>query len=675
MLTLRLGMFQMQPERAQELADAIVRQKGSCDEVWLTTLGYYPSLEYHAELAEKWVEPARIFRKAGVRVALQVANTVGHRDWDSLRPEKNSFLMEGMTVDGEPRDVLVGPDGAKCWSCFCWRGESFRKYINGLVKTYCEKIQPYCLWLDDDLRPFAHFTVKYGCFCDNCMKIFNEQSGTSYTREELAREINYGDVSVREKFLGFTKQGVREFLFELVAACHEVSPDTHFGFEYGHMADYPAMNENYIIEALHDASGKPVELRPGGGFYNDKAPFGEYNKAMFLSAEYSDLPECVSEVKAELENLPGVAFGKSLGGIINEGTLDLAYGCTGLTFTDVQSCHEPMAYYERLFKRCADIRHYWEKLSAVTRRTYRGGASVYRSPKANLKKLGEGDAPFSWSAIPAESNYNWFRIGLSITYEKRGASVYILNNFDVYSLTDEDIEFLLENPVVADAESVQALIDRGYGDRFYFTLDRAYDDDAMEYYTDHPVNRGWVGCFMHENPYATKPMKRFCFENVGENTEIIGEMKTNSILSDSRYIGPSAVITKIKTKTGREARWAIFGYSIWSDLISAGKRNQIAGALDAIAPMPARLLGEEQAALIPSVTEDKKCAAVTVSSVSQGGTDEMRLIVRRPEGKSITAYTSRLRNYEPKIIEDRGQELLVLLPPIDPYELVTLFFE
>jgi ABC-type phosphate transport system ATPase subunit len=175
----------MEPQRAQELADAIARQKGGCDEVWLTTLGYYPSLDYHKTLAERWVEPARIFRKAGVRVALQVANTLGHRDWDSLRPEKNSFLMKGMCVDGKHVDVLRGPDGKECWSCFCWRGERFRSYINGLVKIYCEKIQPYCLWLDDDLRPFAHLTVRYGCFCDNCMQRFNEQYGTSYTREEL----------------------------------------------------------------------------------------------------------------------------------------------------------------------------------------------------------------------------------------------------------------------------------------------------------------------------------------------------------------------------------------------------------------------------------------------------------------------------------------------------------
>ena len=672
MLTLRLALFQMQPKRAKELADAIVRQKGSCDEVWLTTLGYYPPLDYHEGLAKNWEESAKIFRDAGIRVSLQVANTVGHRDWDSLSPEKDPYLMKGMREDGKLYEGLVGPDGKECYSCFCWRGKRFRKYISSLVQIYCKTLKPHCLWLDDDLRPFGHYYVRYGCFCDHCVKAFNKKHGTDYTREQLAALVGSEDVSVRENFLEFTKEGVREFLFNIVHACREVSPDTHFGFEYGHMADYPAMNENYIMEALADASGHTVEIRPGGGFYNDKAPFGQYVKAATLSQITADLPACVSEVKAEIENLPGVAFGKSLGGIVNEGTLDLAYGCTGLTFTDVQSCHEPMAYYERLFERFSKIRPYWEKLSHLSKTTDRGGAAIYRSEKANLRPLRDGEAPFAWAAIPSEGHYNWMRIGLPITYEKKGASAYVLQCFDVHGLTKADIAFLLTQPVVVDAESVQTLIDRGYGDFFDFTLRSVKDDDAMEHYTEHPVNGGYAGNFMHENPYATVPMRRFVFENTGKDTEIIGQMRTNFIVSDDSPIGSSAVITKIKNSG---ARWAIFGFSIWSDLISAGKRNQIAGALDAIAPMPARLLGEEQAALIPSVTKEKKCAAVTVCSVSQGGTDAMPLIVRHPVGSKITAYTSRLRSYEPRVIRAEGDCIELSLPPIDPYELITIFFE
>ncbi len=672
MLTLRLGLFQMQPQRAKELAEAIKRQKKSCDEVWLTTLGYYPPLDYHQELAEGWTESAKIFRDAGIRVSLQVANTIGHRDWDSLAPEKDSYLMKGMRENGEIYEGLVGPDGKDCYSCFCWRGKRFRNYIGGLVKIYAETLKPDCLWLDDDLRPFGHFYVRYGCFCDDCIRAFNAENHTDFTREALAYEVGQGDVGIREKFLDFTKEGVREFLFDIVHACQSVSPDTHFGFEYGHMADYPAMNENYIIEALADASGKPVELRPGGGYYNDKNPFGQYTKAAILSQIAADLPACVSSVKAEIENLPGVAFGKSIGGIVNEGTLDLAYGCTGLTFTDLQSCHEPIAYYERILKRFSEIRPYWERLSRLTRETDRGGAAIFRSEKANLKPLKEGDAPFSWAAISTEGHYNWMRIGLPITFEKKGACAYLLHSFDVRGLTDADIEFLLTQPVMADAESVQVLCERGFGAYFDFSLKEIHDENAMEYYLDHPVNQGYVGCFMHENPYATVPMRRFVFENASKETEALGQMRTNCLTSDDTEIGICAVLTNIK-HTG--ARWAIFGYSIWSDLISAGKRNQLAGAFDAICTMPARLLGEEQAALIPAVTKEKKCAAVTIGSVSQSGTEAMSLLVRRPVGSKITAYTSRLRSYTPEIIRTTDDSIELSLSPIDPYELVSVFFE
>ena len=618
------------------------------------------------------MESAKIFRDAGIRVSLQIANTVGHRDWDPLKPEYNSYLMKGMRENGEVYEGLVGPDGKQCYSCFCWRGKRFRKYIDGLVTIYAEKLKTHCLWLDDDLRPYGHYYVRYGCFCDDCIRAFNEENRTSYTREDLSYEVGQGDTDVRERFLDFTKKGVREFLFGIVRSCLAVSPNTHFGFEYGHMADYPAMNENYIIEALADASGKPVETRPGGGYYNDKSPFMQYTKASTLSQITADLPDCVSEVKAEIENLPGVAFGKSIGGIVNEGTLDLAYGCTGLTFTDLQSCHEPIAYYERILKRFSEIRPYWERLSMLTRATDRGGAAIFRSKKANLKPIGKDAPPFSWATIPSEAHYNWMRIGLPVTFEKKGASAFLLHSFDVRGLTDEDIIFLLTQPVMADAESVQVLCERGFSASFDFSLKEIHDENAMEHYTEHPVNQGYVGCFMHENPYATAPMRRFVFEGIGKDTEEIGQMRTHSLISDGSAIGTSSVLTRIKS-TG--ARRAIFGYNIWSDLISAAKRNQLAGALDAICKMPARLLGEEQAALIPAVTKDKRCAAVTVSSVSQGGAEEMQLLVRRPIGTKITAFTSRGRAYAPTLEVKTEDEILITLPPIDPYELVTLFFE
>ena len=39
MIVFRLGLFQAEEERARELAEAIARNPGCCDSVWLCTMG------------------------------------------------------------------------------------------------------------------------------------------------------------------------------------------------------------------------------------------------------------------------------------------------------------------------------------------------------------------------------------------------------------------------------------------------------------------------------------------------------------------------------------------------------------------------------------------------------------------------------------------------------------
>ncbi|MBQ8309494.1 MAG: hypothetical protein IJX80_00595 [Clostridia bacterium] len=145
MLTFRLGFHQATPERAQELIDAIKRQPDSCDTVWLTSMGYYPPYEQHVIYAEQWKPIAKMFHDAGIRVSMQIANTVWHRDWEQLLPEnKNHFALGMLPKDGEA-PYLVGHNGSKNMSCFCWRSMQFREYINTVVAIYAERIQPYRL--------------------------------------------------------------------------------------------------------------------------------------------------------------------------------------------------------------------------------------------------------------------------------------------------------------------------------------------------------------------------------------------------------------------------------------------------------------------------------------------------------------------------------------------------
>ena len=87
MLTYRLGLYQKEEKYARELVDAIKRNPGSCDTVWLCTMGYYPLVEKHVGYANEWVKSAQIFKDAGIKVSLQINNTIGHCDTPILKPE------------------------------------------------------------------------------------------------------------------------------------------------------------------------------------------------------------------------------------------------------------------------------------------------------------------------------------------------------------------------------------------------------------------------------------------------------------------------------------------------------------------------------------------------------------------------------------------------------------
>ena len=560
--------------------------------------------------------------------------------------------------------------------CFCWRSELLRTYIGEAIKIYVKKLRPDCLWIDDDLRAHNHAPAKVGCFCERCISDFNKREHTAFTREQLVWEINYGDTAVRDRYSKFCREGLYDFTYAIAKACLSAAPEITFGWEYSHSHSYMGRDDDYILGALHDASGRDVMTRPGGLHYNDKSPWGQFEKAFILSSANDLAPAYVAEKLAEIEDLPGVVFGKSIGGIINEGTLDLVFGCTGLTLTDLQSCHEPIEYYERIMAALAVARPYWERLSHLSKTAHTGGVCVYHGEAPHMRPLSEGETPFAWEKMLRENDTQLLRLGVPVSYHSDHPAAYLIHHDTVDTLTDGDIEFLLTKPVITDGDSVAKLCQRGYADRFALTPE-PIDGNIEEYFPPLPFTDGRSDMFYQENYYAAKPMQRYVFRDLDARTRTLGEIRRCPLLDDGARVGSCTLITETvpKNSTSPSSKWAIFGYCLWNDLTSATKRNQILYALDCITQMPAKLITAEQAVMVPTVDDDGKTLAVTVSSASQSGTDRMELSIRRPAGTRISAQTATGRAVGFTLSCVTEAEILLSLDPILPYEIVTLFFE
>ena len=124
MLTQRLGSeTQKDPAFLAELIAAIQAHPGSCDEVWLATDYGFPSMETHRASAEALGKIAEKFRAIGVRVSLQLSNSLGHGQYMSARD------CSGLVYEGSPAENMVGHRGERADYCFCWRGAHVREYV------------------------------------------------------------------------------------------------------------------------------------------------------------------------------------------------------------------------------------------------------------------------------------------------------------------------------------------------------------------------------------------------------------------------------------------------------------------------------------------------------------------------------------------------------------------
>src|SRR5699024_1065248 len=106
-----------------ELIEIIKNNPGSCSEVWLASDYGFPTLSAHSRTAEILKKTAEKFRNAGIKVSLQISNTIGHGEYMSERD------CSGLVYEGSPAEKMTGADGKTADYCFCPNGKHFRGYV------------------------------------------------------------------------------------------------------------------------------------------------------------------------------------------------------------------------------------------------------------------------------------------------------------------------------------------------------------------------------------------------------------------------------------------------------------------------------------------------------------------------------------------------------------------
>ena len=645
MIAIRLNPFDS--EFTDRALQEMEKYEGCCDEVWLAMYSYEP-IEVHRKKAGLMGEYIRRLKAKGIRPLIEYGTNLGHGN--PVGPDTPANFEKMRDKNG-----AVAPD------CFCPVGENFLNYQCEMIRLYAAQ-QPYGIYLDDDLRIESHQCVRLGCFCENCIREFNETNGTNYSLEEISRLMD-ADPDFRRKYTDMNRRHLYTYARRMAEAAMSVCPEIHMGWENVFISSAMGSDLEPVFRGLYDATKKAVFSRAGALVYNDSNPRLVLDKILNTSYQNSIAPGYVTIRRPEIENTSHTYMGKTARGTCMEATLNLAYGNNGLSFSMCQSNTEPMEFYAKMWKAFAAHRSYWHGLIDDLKGTGVSGVRLVYPDDAYLAAV---PGELQWMHPPKEAGRKLIEAGVPLSYEDGYCRVYLLLSDIIPFLSDADIRRLLTKNVIADGLAPKLLAERGFSlpvktervsERSYQLFPGGADSYFAETYTDHEANGEWKG-------------------QTGKLDVFSGTPSCHSLIADDSCetlaIGENGRISQAIARLPEGGKWIFVGSSLRSHMTGSVKRNQLLTIADYLSGgLPAYLETAAQAVVIPRATENGCFKAVTLLNISIDDTGELTLIVNRPVSDrfvlSSPDHEDRMLDYSVK-----DGRYYIAVPSLAPYRNATV---
>jgi len=437
----------------RESLTAFKQYRDACDEVWFCTKPSAAPLEEHRESARLMAKAAEEMRKIGVIPSLQIGATIGHGDDFSLHSVSPAW---GTVVDS---------DGVKTRQCSCPRQAAFLAHVKAMAALYAA-CKPAMVWLDDDLRIARHSPAKEGCYCETCIRLFNQDFQSVWTRESLVKAMADGAAAgaLRKRWVAFGQASLAGVARAAAQGVHAVSPETRMGLQHynGHADLLNGYDWVPIFRAFEEETGRTAGSRPGSGFYNDHEPRGMIEKAFGIARQIRRLPASVQCIAPEVEGYQHWATGKSAHGLAVESALYLSMGADSLTYAILCSAVEPMAWYSSVYlSELAAWRPYYENYVRFNAGTQPGGILPFMSRDQVTRPLRTGENMRAWmTANPCQAASELAVLGLPFCPDGEWPVAVMLDAAAVDGMTDEDAKNVFAGGVLADAGAWERIAQR-----------------------------------------------------------------------------------------------------------------------------------------------------------------------------------------------------------------------
>jgi len=387
-------------------------------------------------------------RKRGCEVGMNV--------WPSL----NLYPVEKAFYPNMPR--MVGIDGEIIENLACPVSKEFIDYMCQKY-TILAKGNPDFIWVDDDLR-FTHLGGEYPCFCEACVKGF--ENGAFKDGNELVNEIN--NPKNRELRIAWCAYGA-DRLATLCKALRQAVDKVNPGIDMGFMtvgATHTTFAGDYIskcMKALRSRRG-----RPGHDLYSDRNLDKLMWKALEVGRQISEYPESTTDILWEEDSHPQGHLIKSFKTRQNEVSLALMAGCTGIAFNHAAMSGNLDERLGREVEELHALRPRWEKFFSFAKNLQWSGMwplySWFLTAKAKpeyawLKENPFGEEVTTVCDISQPGKIGSF--GVALTADSKNSCATLLSGKTLTALEKDELKAIFSGNVYMDASALSALEELG----------------------------------------------------------------------------------------------------------------------------------------------------------------------------------------------------------------------
>ena len=343
-----------------------------------------------------------------------------------------------------------------CWDdkerySFCPIDPAFRKYLAQQIRTLAE-LKPDFFMQDDDFRMI---TGRGGCFCPRHIAGFNKITGKNYTLETL-RDAIRKDESIARAYDAWLQQTLEDTAKMVREIIDSVTP----GLPCSYCMCTADIRHAPAIAAILRGNG-PLQIRIGNGYYMRESVRNLPCVMLHSATQALYLPEG-TEILDEPDTCPHNRYSTSASILHDHLTRAFIAGYSGAKLWITRT---------RTFEPASGIAY--RKLLAKYNKFYRALCNLGLKEDGILIPL-PVKPPFNYP--PAEKKFyqtgNWITqtavMGFPFHINKttwRNSSAAALAGDDCDTLTDADIEKLLDLDLILDGSAALKLSRRGFSAR------------------------------------------------------------------------------------------------------------------------------------------------------------------------------------------------------------------